>query len=158
MSNGRYTIFFQCSPSISDEDLMKLIAEAFGSLSKARVFTVTQYVTQGWAYVSIGAQETLTPKRYSVDRLVTWFYNPSPLMRFYHFPTAGVPGWISLPTLRQVLRQRSSSQRVTATASYPVHLLYRQRALLSTLGVGQGKEWHGFIDTIHRIHERTYYG
>ena len=158
MKNGHSRIYLECSENIHPLALTKFLEALSGSSRRVLDFTLIRLPTQSYIVVSIGEPETLTLKRYSAVRLVKWFYNPSPLLRFYHFPTAGVPGWISLSTLRQVLRQRIVTRRVIVRESYPIRLWYHRQAVPNMLGRGMAKEWRGFIATIHRIHARTYYG
>jgi|SRR6185369_268243 len=157
MKTGHSRIYFPCSQNTPEESLRTFWENLSGSSRRVLDFTLIRLPTQSYIVVSIGEPETHSRRRYSAVRLVKWFYNPSPLLRFYHFPTAGVPGWISLPTLRQVLRQRILSRRVTVRESYPIRLWYHRQAVPNMLGRGMAKEWRGFTATIHRIHARTYY-
>jgi len=157
MKTGRSRIYLECSESIHPLALTKFLEALSGSSRRVLDFTLIRLPTQSYIVVSIGEQETPTRRRFSAARLVKWFYNPSPLLRFYHFQTAGVPGWISLSTLRQVLRQRILSRRVTVTASYRARPLQALQAALNISEVEPENGWHEFTDTIHRIHARTYY-
>lgn len=158
MKHGHYVIFLQCSPPIRAADLTMLLGRAFGSLSNVRDFTVTPSSTPTRLSVSIGGLETPSRRLYSAASLARWFYNPAMLRHFYHWPQAGLPGWISLSTLRLCLRQRISSRRVTVIGFYPVRHWYHPLDKLNTLGLAQENEWRASTAIIRRIHERTYYG
>lgn len=158
MRHGLYRIFLPCSSSTLTPLLKRQLADIYGFSGRVVDFTLIELPTQSYIVMSIGERETPTRRQYSADRLAIWFYNPSPLMRFYHFPTAGVHGWILLPTLRQILRQRILSARVTPIGFYPILPLPAQRGKRNMSVVGLVREWRGFTATIRRIHERTYYG
>lgn len=158
MKNGHSRIYIPCSNSTLTPLLKKQLTDIYGLSGKVLDFTLIGLPTQSYIVISIGEQVTPTHRRFSADKLARWFYNPSPLMRFYHWPTAGVPGWILQRTLRQVLRQRISSTRVTVREFYHTPLLFPLQGQPSMLDRARAKGWRGYTATIHRIHARTYYG
>jgi len=158
MNTGLYIMCLKCSPNIPLDDCEKFAEILCGFTERPVDFTLTRYNTHSLLSLSIGEPETHSLSAFLAAWRATWFWVALPPLNWRYVRMEELPEWTSQRTFNVMSHRKHLGRRDFRKEFCLPHTLKRRQAKPFMLAHEKANVWREFIATIHRTHERTYYG